>query len=155
MAKTTTAPLTQTVKNSGAVFINGGGVTAFTTGTSPANTQVLVTAGTEGCVVKSVRIASSNSAAALYLTFWLSYSGAPSVYYLLGTIPVPALSGASPTGSTVNVDVLGNSMLTGLALDQMSKPVLAMAASTVLSVGIIAAPAATQFVWVTAESEDF
>ena len=154
MAKTTTAPITQSIKNTGVVFNSSSLLTAFTTGTSAVNTVALVTAGVEGSIVKSVRVASSDSAAR-YLTFWLDYLGTNATMYLLGTIPIPITAGGSATGAVINVDVLGHPMLTGLSLDQTNKPILELAPSAILRVGIIAATTASTFIWVTAESEDF
>ena len=152
MPKTTTAPITQSITNFGVSIVNGTGFIA-TNGSlnAPANTLLLTTAGAEGSIVKSMIIASDSSAAST-IQFWISQDSG-TTKRLLFTVVVAALSGQA---TLVNIDVLGNSLVVGLSLDQMGRPVLQLAPNVQIYVGILTtAVVSGRTVYVTGSQEDF
>jgi hypothetical protein len=161
MAKTTSNPFTQTIRTPAIIIPSGvtldvianttGVVTAGVLGTS--GPQVVLTAGTEGTAVKSL-IITSNDSAAIYVHIWTDRAGTTPLT-LLGTVPIPAASGSSATGIVASVDVLGSLMLLGLPTDQTGKPVLPLAASSKLYIGLVAGLTATKVLYVTAIAEDY
>ena len=162
MAKTTTTPFTQNIKNIGCILSNAGGVAPVpnllaynaTTG-QPTNANQLVTfytAGAEGAVLKSMSV-SNNQAVAKILGVWVQPSGTGN-YYLLGQINVPASAGTG-SGTTVSVDLLGNTVLIGLSYDQMGKPILPLAGGSVVAISCTTALATDQLIYVTGTAEEF
>lgn len=129
MAKTTTCPITQTLQTFGQSFVAADSFVAANAGTAPTNTKTVFTAGTEGSVVKSLMIATDDTAAGVY-NFYIS-TDAGTTKYLLFSVNVPLTSGFG-TGTVVNIDVLGSTVVVGLPIDQSGKPVLPMKASAVL-----------------------
>lgn len=152
MAKTTTLPLTQTLKSPAVVLNNASGASAITAGV-PSNTVLFCTAGSEGSLLKSMVIASDDSAAR-YLSLWID-PGAAGTKYLIGTVAVPATAGYSATGVLLNVDVLSNGYLQGMVVDQSGRNILPLQAGTTVYVGMIAAITAGKTVFVTGSMEDF
>src|SRR5438045_9464334 len=116
MAKTNTIPITQTIQNPAVTIVSGTSFTATNPGTAPTNTVLFATAGAEGSVVKSIIISSDDSSART-VQFWLSKDSG-TTNYLIGTVVIAALSG---TATLINIDVLGNSILTGFAFDWTGK----------------------------------
>lgn len=157
MAKTTTAPFTQTIINFGATLVKntGASVAAATdaAGPVPTNVVLLTTAGAEGSIVNSLMAASDDSAAR-YLQLWRSMD-AGITYRLLGCVAIGALAGNGAAGVTANVDLLANSVITGLSYDQMGKPVLQLMANARLYVGTTAAITTLKHIAVTGTQENF
>ncbi len=160
MAKTNTNPFTQNIKTPGIiipatvtldVISTAGVVTAGVQGTS--GPQLIVTAGANDSVVKSL-IISSNDTAAAYVHIWRDNAGSTPLT-LIGTVPIPIASGASATGAVVNVDVLGSSVIAGLVEDQSGRPTIPLAAGTKLYVGLVANLSANKALWVSASVEDY
>jgi len=150
MAKTTTLPITQTIQNPVVAIVNATSFIAANGGTSPTNTVLFMTAGSEGSEVKSIMIASDDSSARV-VSFYLS-TDAGTTKYLLGSVSVPSSAGLT----LVNLDVLGNSLMVGLPLDQSGKPVLQLFAAARLYVGVtIAAVTAGRTVHIISQVEDF
>lgn len=153
MAKTTTNPLTQSIKNTGTIILNATSAQSINTSGVVSNNVTVFTAGAEGSVLKSLLLA-TNDSAARYVSIWIQPGGAGNIV-LLGTVAVPATSGLSATGVLINIDVLANGYIAGLVLDQSNRPVLPLAASTVVSVGLVAQLTADKALYVTAIGEDF
>lgn len=153
MAKTTTTPFTQTLQNFAALFLNADTAQSIDNSGVVSNNKALFTAGAEGSVVKALRIASNDTAAA-YLTFWIQPGGTGTVY-ALGTVAVAITAGIHATAATPNVDCLANGAIAGLTLDQSNRPVLLLSAGTKLSVGIVTACTSNKAIYVTGEAEDF
>lgn len=151
MAKTTTLPITQTIQNAFQAIVNGDGAVGTTLTTAPSNAKLLLTAGAEGSVIKSL-IVSSDDSSARVLAFYISPDGG-TTKYCIGTVNIPVNSGA--TGAIVNVDILGSAVLIGMALDQSGKPVLPLAATYRLYVGTQVAVTAAKTIVVTAVAEDY
>lgn len=129
MAKTTTCPITQTLQTFGQTFVAADSFVAANEGTAPTNTKIVFTAGEEGSVIKSLMIATDDTSAGVY-NFYISMDSG-TTKYLLFAIAVAATSGFA-SGTTVNVDVLGNTYVAGLPMDQSGKFVLPMKAGAIL-----------------------
>ena len=71
MAKTNTNPFTQTIRNPAATLVNADSFIAANGGTNPTNIKLLLTAGSEGSIVKSLIIASDDSSART-VSFYMS-----------------------------------------------------------------------------------
>lgn len=153
MAKTTTNPFTQTIKNPGLILLPSTVAQVIDAVGVVTNTLLFCTAGAEGSVLKSMIIA-SNDTAAKYVSVWIQPGGTGSLF-LLGQVAVPLTSGFSATGVLINIDVLNNAYLTGLALDQTGRQVLPLEAGTIIRVGMVAAPTAAKCLYVTGVLEDF
>jgi hypothetical protein len=152
MAKTTTNPFTQTIRNPAATLVNADSFIAANGGTSPTNIKELLTAGSEGSIIKSLTIASDDSSART-VSFYLSTNGG-TTDYLLFSVPVAANSGVN--GTTINVDVLSNAFVQGLQIDQSGRPIIALAANAKIFIGVItAAVTAGRTLHVVASVEDF
>ena len=152
MAKTTTNPFTQTIRNPAATLVNADSFIAANGGTSPTNIKELLTAGSEGSIIKSLIIASDDSSART-VSFYLSTNGG-TTDYLLFSVPVAANSGVN--GTTINVDVLSNVFVQGLQIDQSGRPIIALAANAKIFIGVItAAVTAGRTLHVVASVEDF
>jgi hypothetical protein len=152
MAKTTTNPFTQTIRNPAATLVNADSFIAANGGTSPTNIKELLTAGSEGSIIKSLTIASDDSSART-VSFYLSTNGG-TTDYLLFSVPVAANSGVN--GTTINVDVLSNAFVQGLQIDQSGRPIIALAANAKIFIGVItAAVTAARTLHVVASVEDF
>lgn len=151
MPKSTTLAIPQTTKQIDQVIQTGTGFTATNPGTSPTNTVLVTTAGANDSIVKSLTICSDDSAAKT-VQFWMSTDNG-TTKYLLGTIPVPALSG---TATLVNVDFLGNPLMTGLEYDETGKPVLRLQANATIHAGVItSAVTASKTIWITGTQLDY
>ena len=156
MAKTTTNPFTQSIKSPACVLMRSTGAIAITSAdnAAPVVTAGLVqltVAGSEGSIVKSIRVCSTD-ASVQNLQLWYEPSGGGK--YLLGTAMIAAIAGNN--GSTASVDVLANvSPLAGFPFDQMSKGIIMLEPLAKLYVGTIAQIGAGKYIHVTASQEDF
>ena len=153
MAKTTTNPLTQSISTFGTIILPAQAVQAVDAVGVVTNTVLLYTAGAEGAIIKSLLIA-SNDTAAKYVSIWIQPGGTGGIY-LLGQVAVPITSGFSATGVVANVDVLNNQYLLGLPMDQSGRQVLPVSAGTKLYAGVAAAPNATKTLHITGIAEEF
>ena len=152
MAKTTSNPFTQTVKSPALALVNANSFIAANGGTNPTNTVKLLTAGSEGSIVKGISIASDDSSAR-NISFYIS-TDAGTTKFLLFTVPVAANSGVN--GTTINVDVLSNAFVQGLPIDQSGRPILPLEANEEIYVGVItAAITAGRTLHITCNVEDF
>lgn len=151
MAKTNTAPMPQTTKQIAQVIVTATGFSATNPGTSPTNTVLVATAGSNDSVIKSLTICTDDSASKT-VQFWVS-TDSGTTKYLIGTVVVAALSG---TATLINIDVLGNSLITGLEFDETGKPVLRLAAGSTIYAGIItAAMTASKTLWIVGTQLDY
>lgn len=152
MAKTTSNPFTQTVKSPALALVNANSFIAANGGTNPTNTTKLLTAGSEGSIVKAITVASDDSSAR-NISFYIS-TDAGTTKFLLFTVPVAATSGVN--GTTINVDVLNNAFVQGLPIDQSGRPILPLEANEEIYVGVItAAVTAGRTLHITCNVEDF
>lgn len=151
MAKTTTCPITQSIKNDFVQFANADGAcgTGFTT--SPSNTKLLSTAGADDSVIKSLIVSSDDTSARLAV-FYISPDGGTTKYWI-GSVSIPATAGQ--TGTLANVDILGSAYLLGMCLDQSGKPVLPLQATYRLYVGLQVAVTSGKFVNFATVREDY
>lgn len=152
MAKTTTNPFTQTIRNPDVALVNANSFIAANGGTNPTNTVELLTAGSEGSILKSLIIASDDSSART-VSFYLSTDGG-TTKFLLFSVPVAIAAGSN--GTTINVDVLNNAVVQGLQIDQSGRPIIALQANSKIFMGVItAAVTAGRTLHVVASVEDF
>jgi hypothetical protein len=150
MAKTTTNPFTQTIKSPAAVLLNTDGAVGTTDyGTNPSNTKLLLTAGSEGSILKSLIV--NNNDAARTLQFFLS-TDAGTTKSLLFTVAAAANAGWTTVPA---LDVLTATTVTGLPVDQSGRPVLPMEAGERLYVGVTVAVTAAKTIYINAVVEDF
>jgi hypothetical protein len=152
MAKTNTNPFTQTIRNPAATLVNADSFIAANGGTNPTNTKLLLTAGSEGSIIKSLIISSDDSSART-VSFYLSTDDG-TTDFLLFSIPVAATSGVN--GTIINVDVLNNAFVQGLQIDQSGRPIIALAANAKIYMGVLtAAVTSGRTLHVIASLEDF
>lgn len=141
MAKTNTLPLPQNIKNYGINFVNSDSFAADPGGAAPSNTKLLLEAGADDSLVKSIIVASEDNNAKV-MAFWLAISGTK---YFLGSVAIPA---------NTSVDILDN--LVGLPRDQSNRPVLALEATNeIYCAPYGAAITSGRTVFVTAQVEDY
>lgn len=152
MAKTTTNPFTQTIRNPLVnLATSDGAISGGLSSTSILNTKLFLSAGSDGSVVKAISITSDDSVAR-NVAFYLNTDGGTS-RYLIGTVNVPINSGY--TGISVNVDALNNTYLIGLTLDQTGRQILPLAAGASISVGVTTAITALKGIHIIGVVEDF
>lgn len=153
MAKTTTCPITQTIQTFGQSFVAADSFVAANAGTSPTNTKTVFTAGSEGSVIKSLMIATDDTSSSVYNFYISTDSG--TTKYLLFAVAVAATAGFA-SGTTVNIDVLGNGYVVGLPIDQSGKPVLPMGSEAILyAAKQTSAVTASKTTHITGIAEDF
>jgi len=139
MAKTTSLPLTQSIKNAGVTIL-------------PADTtalKTLYTAGANDAVVKSI-ICVSDDTAAVNLRVLINIAGTD---YQIGTVNVPIASGTNGTANAV--DVLNSTALPGLPLDRNGKRILPLVGGAIVKVAALATVTAAKTVTVTAIVEEY
>ena len=129
------------------IAANGSNANAF------GGPQLLCTAGTDGSILKAVRIASTDTAAA-NVAIW-QQPGGTGLLQLVGVVNVPANAGFSSTGVIAPVDVLANAYLVGLTTDQTGRPVLPLAASTKIYVSLLATLTNYKALHITGTLENF
>ena len=150
MAKTTTNPFTQTIKSPSQVLLNAdGAVGTADYGTNPSNTKLLLTAGSEGSILKSLTV--NNNDADRTLQFFLSRDSG-TTKYLLFTVAAAANAGWT---TVVALDVLAATTVAGLPVDQSGRPVLPMEANEQLYVGVTVAVSASKTIYINSVVEDF
>lgn len=151
MPKSTTLAIPQTTVQVKQVILTATGFSATNPGTAPTNTVLVATAGSNDSILKSLVVCTDDSAAKT-VQFWIS-TDAGTTKYLLGTVVVAALSG---TATLTNIDVLGNSLMAGMEIDETGKPILRLAAGSTLYAGIItAAMTASKTLWITGTQIDY
>lgn len=136
MAKSTTLAIPQTTVNIAQSITNATSFIAVNGGTSPTNTVLVATAGSNDSIIKSLIISTDESVNIKYVSFYISKDGG-TTKYLIGTVSVAILGGAS--GTVANTDVLGNSLLLGMEIDETGKPILRLASGTTLYAGVLTA----------------
>lgn len=152
MAKITSNPFTQTIRTPASTLINSDSFIAANGGTSPTNTKELLTAGSEGSILKSLIVASDDSSART-ISFYISMDSG-TTKFLLFSVPVAISSGSN--GTTINVDVLNNAVVQGLQIDQSGRPIIALQANAKIYMGILtAAVTSGRTIHVIASVEDF
>jgi len=127
MAKSQTLNFTQALKFSANTIVAGDTTTA----------KILYTGGTNDSVVKAIQITSLDTSAR-GLNLWANVAG---TYYLLGCIPVPAVSGGNTT--IAPVDGLSATYMPGLPYDANGKKVLPLQAGATLYANAVATVANT------------
>ena len=127
--------------------VNGTGAGAY------GGPQLLCTAGTDGSVLKAIRIASTDTTDR-NVAIWIQ-PGGTGLLQLVGVVNVPATSGFSATGILPPVDVLGNPYMSGLTTDQTGLPVLPLAASTKVYCSLMVALTNYKALHITATLENF
>jgi len=153
MAKSTTLPLTQNHRNIAATLVNADSFTAINPGTSPTNLKLLMTAGSDGSILKSLIACTDATAAAQTFGLWISTDGG-TTDHLIAVVNVPLNSGY--TGAVLNVDILSNAFTIGLTYDQAGRAILPLQANAQLYIGCLTtAVAASKTIWVTGVVEDF
>jgi len=155
MAKTNTIPFPQNITPINATIVNATSFTAANPGTAPTNTILVTTAGANDSIIKRLTVASTDTSAAT-IQWWKSPDGG-TTKYLIGITVIAALSGAA---TLINVDVLGNSTITGMSLDETGKPVLMMSANggtpeKLYACVITSAVTASKNLYITGEQVDY
>ena len=116
--------------------------------------QLLCTAGADGSILKSLRIATTDTTAR-FVALWIQ-PGGTGLLQLISTINVEAESGFLTSGGVrSNVDILGNAALAGMTTDQTGLPVLPLAASTKVYVSLLATLTDYKALHITATLENF
>jgi hypothetical protein len=151
MPKTATLPFTQSIRVDLLTLISGGGLTDTFPTLTPANTVKLMDAGNEGSLLKNVSI-TNNDSINHTLSYFLSHDGGASKY-LLFTHSVSSSGGFN--GSISNLDLLSNSRVNGLPLDQSGKQVLQLASGDSIYVGIITSINSSRNIYLVTQVEDF
>jgi hypothetical protein len=139
MPKTITLPATQNIKNPTVSILPADG-TAF---------KAIYAAGANDAVVKSLMLNSTDTAAQ---NVQLAYNNG-SADFILGTVPVPALSGTN--GVAPSVDALSRTWLPGLPYDQNGKSVLPLQAGYILKARSLVAITAAKQIDVTTVVEEY
>ena len=151
MAKTTTCPITQSIQNAFQSIVNADGAVGTTLTTAPSNAKLLFTAGAEGSVIKSLT-ANSDDTSSRVLVIYIS-PDAGTTKYPIGSVSITTLAGQ--TGALSQIDILASSVFLGLPLDQSGRPVLPLAATYRVYVGVQVAVTAAKFLNVHAMGEDY
>ncbi|WP_423454239.1 hypothetical protein [Ottowia sp. VDI28] len=141
MAKTTTSPFLQAVKNLDGTLTNANGTAKVTVFTAGANDSVL----------KSFNLASTDSAANNVQVF-INVGGA-GTDRLISTVPVPANSGNN--GTVASVDVLRSALLPFASYDAYGNRVLNLAAGTTIKIAPLTTPASGKVIDAFGEGGDF
>ena len=151
MAKTTTLPLTQNHRNIVASLTSADSFTAANPGTAPTNTKLLMTAGSDGSILKSLVVATDATSPVFAL--WMSLDSG-TTKYLVATTAITTNGGY--TGAVLNSDVLANAFTIGLTYDQTGRAILPLQANAQLYIGMYSAAVTTsKTVWITGVVEDF
>ena len=160
MAKITTIPITQAITNIAATLNKNTGASAITgaDGALPSVTNLIAitTAGSEGSLIKSLWVTSTDTAAKV-VQLWIGASGQTSPATAVrpfASINIPIGSGWA-SGTTVGVDLLANSVLIGLPYDALGKPFLYLPAGQSLYAGTTAALTTLLYVSFNGVQEDF
>lgn len=153
MAKTTTNPFTQTIKNPTLIILPSVSAQSIDSVGVVTNHVLFFTAGAEGSILKSLTI-SGNDTAAKSVSIWIQPGGTGDIT-LIGTVNIPITAGLGATGTIANVDVLANTYLAGLTADQSGRPVLPLEAGTKIYCGLVAALTASKVLYVNGVAEDF
>ena len=144
MSKLTTIPIAQSIKQITATIgrtapgstaaKHAGGATVLTgfdnALPNATNLVLLAEGGTEGVNIKSLFASSTDAFLAHVVQLWVAHPAnvvnntGTGIRYV-GSINVP-LSAGGIAGTVVNVDLLGNGILIGLAFDSVGKPFFAL-----------------------------
>ena len=109
----------------------------------------LYTASTDDAVVKSINVASLDSAARVMSVWIIGSDGQPR---LLGAVNIPANSGNN--GTAAGIDLLGGTLMPGLPYDANGKRIVELKGGEKLAVSVPAVTAGTQ-INVTAQVEEY
>ena len=154
MAKAETLFHPQNITTIVASIVTATSFSATNPGTAPTNTVLVTTANANDSVIKSL-IISSDDTQSKTVQFWRSLDGG-TTKYLIGTVVIAALSGAA---TLINIDVLGNSIITGMELDESGKPVLKLQGSgtpeKIYACVITSAVAASKTIWISGTQLDY
>jgi hypothetical protein len=141
MAKTTTAPFLQNTNNADGTIL-------------PADTttkKTIFTAGANDSVVKSLMLASTDTAA-MNVQLFVNVGGA-GTDRLLATIPVPANSGN--LGTVPSVDVLRSSLFPALSFDAFGNKIINLKAGSLLKAAVLVTVTAAKQIDIFGEAGDF
>lgn len=114
--------------------------------------KLCFTAGSNDSDVKAI-IVTSNDTVAVNLKVYITRSA---VDYLLGTVPIPTLSGTD--GATAAVDLLdlnSTTSILGLPLDNVGKPYIPMKTGDTLKIGCLATMTAAKTCTASVFGEDY
>lgn len=139
MAKQTSLFLPVGANNNSVTIVNADGTSLKT----------LFTAGANDSDVKSI-VATSSDTVQRNLSVYVTRGGTD---YLLGTVPIYALSGTD--GAATTIDVFTNAFLTGLLIDNVGKYYMSLKSGDVLKVGVIVAVTAAKTITVSAFGQDY
>ena len=156
MAKTTTNPFTQSIRNSYISLTQASGAITAASGLaslSPTSgLYPLFTAGPEGSVIKGIT-ASTDDTVLKNIAFYSSPDGGTNKY-LIGSTQAAVTAGFAAL--TANTDVLNNTYLVGLPIDQTSRQCLPLASGVSLWAGLTTAVStSTKGVHIAVYGEDF
>lgn len=110
----------------------------------------LYTSPVDGAVVKSINVASFDSAARV-MSLWIADT-VGSTPTLIGAVNIPLSSGNNGTAATI--DLLGGTLMPSLPYDAQGKRVIELKSNEVLLVSVPAVTAGTQ-IHVTAQVEEY
>lgn len=112
--------------------------------------KALYTATTDGAIVKSINVASLDTAARI-VSLWIS-DNATATPTLIGAVNIPLSSGNNGTAATV--DLLGGTLMPSLPYDANGKRVIELKGGEVLFVSVPAVTAGTQ-IHIAAQVEEY
>lgn len=154
MAKSAVLNLPQGTTTIAQAIVAATGFTATNPGLTPTNTVLVATANANDSVVTVLTICSDDTSPRT-VQFWRSKDGG-ATKYPIGTVVIAALSGMA---TLINIDVLGNSIITGLELNETGKPILRLQGSgtpeTIHACVITAAVTASKTIWITGTQLDY
>lgn len=145
MSKTFQSPYIQNTRNLRAVVTSAGGTTAVLVGDASG-----VSAGSNDSILKSISIVSTDTVASNIGLYIDPNNGGTK--YLLGVVPVPALSGSNGTVAAVNA--LGSTLMPQLQYDAYLNKILCLQAGAMLYVAPLVALSSGKQITVLSECGD-
>ena len=103
--------------------------------------KTLYTASTNDCVVKSINVASTDTAARVMSLWEQDASGG--ALTLIGSVSVPANSGSPTSGTAASIDLIGGNLIPSIPYDANGKRVLPLKVGVKLLVSVPAVTAST------------
>jgi hypothetical protein len=154
MAKSTTTPFTQNIRTVVATINTATGSIQSDAGLSPNNTILFLSGLSEGSIVKSISISSTDTSARV-VSFYISKDFGANKH-LLFSISIPITSGFTASGSTLNIVPLTTSNLLFQSLvDQVGDQVLTLSPNTEIYIGVTSTVTASKNIYLIAQLEDF
>jgi hypothetical protein len=155
MPKISTAPFTQNHRLALTSLTSSDGNVGANPGVTPTGTKLLVQAGTDGSIVKSINVCSNDNSPRNLSIFLSKDSGATK--YLISSLQITIIAGSNGTTLPINVLALSTSFgVQGMPSDQTGSPVIYLGPEDSLYVGLLTTSmAAGRNMYITTVIEDF